>query len=178
MRSRSWPFLTVSPSRARISTTRPEASVTTGTVRATSGYTAPVTTNFDGASYCAAVATGYRSGWSTEKWVTSRPGTTVAGGGASAATLSFVPQPDTNRAANAAKTSCGDNLQNFFLRIFTSRTKRNLFAIPIGYTPTVRTDSVVLNCSQLFDRLPTRLRVGPCPNRRAEMDAMERSDLF
>ena len=47
MRNRSWPFCTVSPRRARISTTRPEASVTTGTVRAMSGFTVPVTTSCD-----------------------------------------------------------------------------------------------------------------------------------
>src|SRR5271155_4924958 len=112
MRRSSWPLLTVSPRRARISTTRPEANVTTGTVRVTSGYTDPVTTNFDGASYCAAVATGYRSGWSTEKCVTSRPGTTVAGGGASAAALFFAPQPDMNRVAitAAATTATGHSL--------------------------------------------------------------------
>src|ERR1700683_4750259 len=117
MRSSSWPFLTVSPRRARTSTTRPEASVTTGTVRATSGYTAPFTTNFDGASYCVAVATGYRSGWSTPKCDTSRPETTVAGGGASAATLSFVPQPPNSDAAAIAKMGRNKSLSVLLLRI-------------------------------------------------------------
>src|SRR5271155_4652750 len=117
MRRSSWPLLTVSPRRARISTTRPEANVTTGTVRETSGYTDPVTTNFDGASYCAAVATGYRSGWSTEKCVTSNPGTTVAGGGASAATLSFVPQPPDKKAARITTMDKGNNLSRLLLSI-------------------------------------------------------------
>src|SRR5208282_4265717 len=143
MRRSSWPCFTVSPRRARISTTRPEANVTTGTVRATSGYTAPFTTNFDGASYCAAVATGYRSGWSTEKCVTSRPGTTVVGGGASAATLFFSPHPEANKAVATAKVRRGHSLQISLLRIFASRTRLNPFANLVGYTPRVRTGYAV-----------------------------------
>src|SRR3984885_3203380 len=136
MRSRSWPFLTVSPRRARTSTTRPEARVTTGTVRETSGYTDPVTTNFDGASYCAAVATGYRSGWSTEKWVTSRPGTTVAEGGASAAALSFDWQPVIRRAA----TTSGHTFRMLHSCISASADNPTQILFPFSgeHTPRVR----------------------------------------
>ena len=44
----------------------------------------PVTTNSDGAWYRVAVTIGYCSGCSTAKSVTSTPGITLAGGGASA----------------------------------------------------------------------------------------------
>ena len=56
-----------------MSTTRPEASVITGTVREMSGSTVPVTSNSDGAWYWVAVTIGYCSGWSTAKLVTSTP---------------------------------------------------------------------------------------------------------
>ena len=41
--SNNWPFLTVSPRRAFISTTRPTANEITGTAREISGFTVPVT---------------------------------------------------------------------------------------------------------------------------------------
>ena len=71
-----------------MSTTRPEASVITGTVRAMSGSTTPVATSSDGASYRVAVTSGYCSGFGTEKRVTSTPGMTCWGGGASCAATS------------------------------------------------------------------------------------------
>ena len=43
MRISNWPLVTVSPSLAWISTTRPEASEITGTLRETSALTTPVT---------------------------------------------------------------------------------------------------------------------------------------
>ena len=55
---KSWPFLTASPSRARMSTMRPEASEITGTVREMSGNTVPVTDNCDGALYWTVVTIG------------------------------------------------------------------------------------------------------------------------
>src|ERR1035438_6562092 len=88
-RSKTWPFFTVSPRRARMSTMRPEASEITGTVRAMSGNTEPVTNNCDGAWYSVAVTIGYRSGCSTAKKETSTPETTLAGGGASASTFTL-----------------------------------------------------------------------------------------
>ena len=68
-----------------MSTMRPEASEITGTVRAMSGNTVPVTDNCDGAWNSAAVAIGYNSGCSTAKKEGSTPEITLAGGGASAA---------------------------------------------------------------------------------------------
>src|SRR5580704_17228320 len=88
-RSKSWPFLTVSPRRARMSTTRPEASEITGTFREMSGITVPVTNNCDGAWYSVAVTIGYRSGCSTAKKETSTPEITLAGGGASASAFTL-----------------------------------------------------------------------------------------
>ena len=64
-RIRSWPLLTVSPSRAWISTTRPEASEITGMLRETSGITEPVTFSSGAASYLPAVASGNLLGSST-----------------------------------------------------------------------------------------------------------------
>src|ERR1039457_1801565 len=72
-----------------MSTMRPEASEITGTVRAMSGKTEPVTNNCDGAWYSVAVSIGYRSGCSTAKKETSTPETTLAGGGASASALTL-----------------------------------------------------------------------------------------
>src|ERR1700678_2636480 len=68
-----------------MSTTRPEASEITGTVREMSGNTVPVTNICDGAWYSVAVAIGYSSGCSTAKNEGSSAGITLAGGGASAA---------------------------------------------------------------------------------------------
>src|SRR5271157_2078666 len=65
--------------------TRPEARETTGTLRETSGATIPVTTNSEVVDRETAAASGYCSGWSTANRLTSAPGTTLAGGGASAA---------------------------------------------------------------------------------------------
>ena len=53
--SRTWPFLTVSPRRASISTTRPVASEITGTVLEMSGVTVPVTLS-SGAAMCSTAA--------------------------------------------------------------------------------------------------------------------------
>src|ERR1700727_3478646 len=83
-----------------------------------SGSTVPLTTNCDGAWYSVAVAIGYCSGCSTAKFVTSTPATTLAWGGASAASLFFCPQPDRNRAATAAKPTKGHNLRKLLLCIF------------------------------------------------------------
>ena len=62
IRIKSCPLVTASPSFARISTTRPEASEMTGTFRETSGVTAPVTCNSGAASCLAALTTGNCSG--------------------------------------------------------------------------------------------------------------------
>ena len=61
-RTSSWPLVTVSPRRARTSTTRPEASEITGMLRDTSGLTAPVTCSSGAASRAPAVASGNCSG--------------------------------------------------------------------------------------------------------------------
>src|ERR1035438_319746 len=71
--------------------TRPEASETTGTLRATSGVTAPVTTNSEVVERLTAAASGNCSGWSTAKSVMSTSGVTLAGGGASAAWSARAP---------------------------------------------------------------------------------------
>src|ERR1700690_1792407 len=74
--------------------TRPDASEIAGTLRATSGFTVPVTTS-SGAADCAdAVATGNCSGCSTENMLTSKAVTTFAAGGASAVVFACtLPQP-------------------------------------------------------------------------------------
>src|ERR1035437_1625974 len=79
--NRSCPCFTSSPSRASISTTRPEASDGTGTCRDTSGVTTPVTFNSGEATYSPALARGNCSGWSTLKLLASMSGSTVAGCG-------------------------------------------------------------------------------------------------
>src|ERR1022692_4159941 len=68
-----------------MATTRPEASETTGTLRETSGVTVAVTTNSEVVGRAVAATSGNCSGWSTVKRVGSAAGTTLAGGGASAA---------------------------------------------------------------------------------------------
>src|ERR1700679_1604598 len=98
-RSKSWPFFTVSPRRARISTMRPEAREITGTFREMSGITVPVTNNCDGAWYSVAATNGYRSGCSTANKETSTPEITLAGGGASSASTLLLLQPLTARDA-------------------------------------------------------------------------------
>jgi|ERR1039458_6550826 hypothetical protein len=79
--NRSCPFFTSSPSRASISTTRPDASDGAGTCRDTSGLTTPVTFNSGEARYSPAVANGNRSGWATLKLPASMSGSTAAGRG-------------------------------------------------------------------------------------------------
>jgi hypothetical protein len=67
-----------------MSTTRPEASETTGTVRETSGLTTPVTVS-EGAATCSSAATsGNWSGRLTSKTLESARRSTRSGGGASA----------------------------------------------------------------------------------------------
>src|SRR5208282_4421598 len=70
------------------------ASETTGTLRETSGVTVPVTTNSEAVGCAVAAARGKCSGWSTVKRLRSTSGTTLAGGGTSAAasTCSLQPQ--------------------------------------------------------------------------------------
>src|SRR5271154_4649156 len=98
-RRRIWPFLTVSPRRARISTTRPVASEITGTVREISGLTDPVAMSFDVEMYAAAVASGNCSGWSTCTTLASCSCSTLVWGGASAlGSLLLSPQPNRNAA--------------------------------------------------------------------------------
>src|ERR1017187_8408229 len=75
--NRSCPSFTSYPSRASISTTRPEASDGTGACRDTSGPTTPVTFNSGAAEYSPAVASGNCSGWSTLKLPASMSGSTV-----------------------------------------------------------------------------------------------------
>src|SRR5208282_1412625 len=76
-----------------MATTRPEASETTGTLRETSGVTAPVTTNSEAVGCAVAAASGKCSGWSTVKRLRSTSGTTLAGGGAAAAASTGRLQP-------------------------------------------------------------------------------------
>jgi len=63
--SNNWPFLTVSPWRASISTTRPTAKEITGTALEMSGFTVPVTRSWGKAMCSVACANSNRSGWST-----------------------------------------------------------------------------------------------------------------
>src|SRR5215470_9616038 len=77
----SCPCLTLSPSRASISRTRPDANDGTGTCRDTSGLTTPVAFSSGAAMYSRAVASGKRSGWSTLKLSALISGWTVAGCG-------------------------------------------------------------------------------------------------
>src|SRR5208282_2410561 len=76
-----------------MATTRPEASETTGTLRETSGVTAPVTTNSEAVGCAVAAASGKCSGWSTVKRLRSTSGTTLAGGGDAAAASTGRLQP-------------------------------------------------------------------------------------
>src|SRR5579871_1043587 len=72
-------------------TTRPVASETTGTFRAMSGVTVPVTTNSDNAGRSVAIARGNCSGCSTPNKPGSAANTTFGDGGASAVgSLCFV----------------------------------------------------------------------------------------
>src|ERR1017187_961537 len=81
-------------------TTRPEASEITGTLREMSGFTVPVTTSSGAAVWDVAVATGNCSGCWTEKTVTSKAGTIVALGGASALVSARAPpQPSSSSSA-------------------------------------------------------------------------------
>src|ERR1035438_113175 len=100
-----------------MSTMRPEASEITGTVRAMSGKTVPVTNNCDGAWYSVAVTIGYNSGCSTAKKETSTPETTLAAGGASASafTLSLLQPLVTRDAAITVSIRPNTNLM-FFIR--------------------------------------------------------------
>src|ERR1700733_424593 len=76
-----------------IATTRPEASETTGTLRATSGVTVPVTTNSELEGRSTAVSSGNCSGRSTVNSAGSAPSMMFAGGGASAAGSACAVQP-------------------------------------------------------------------------------------
>src|ERR1035437_6188443 len=76
-----------------MATTRPEASETTGTLRETSGVTAPVTTNSETVGCAVAAASGNCSGWSIVKRLRSTSGTTLAGGGAAATASTGRLQP-------------------------------------------------------------------------------------
>src|SRR6266478_1231520 len=76
-----------------MATTRPEASETTGTLRETSGVTAPVTTSWEVVGCALAATNGNCSGWSTWKRLRSTSDTTSAGGGASAAASRRPLQP-------------------------------------------------------------------------------------
>src|ERR1017187_2014679 len=80
-------------------TTRPEASEITGTLRAMSGFTVPVTTNSGAVACAVAVATGNCSGCWTEKTLTSNPGTILAEGGASALVSARAP-PQPSRSSS------------------------------------------------------------------------------
>src|ERR1039457_1803453 len=80
-------------------TTRPEASEITGTLRAMSGFTVPVTTNSGAVAWAVAVATGNCSGCWTEKTLTSNPGTILAEGGASSLVSARAP-PQPSRSSS------------------------------------------------------------------------------
>jgi hypothetical protein len=142
-RSKSWPFFTASPRRARMSTMRPEASEITGTVRAMSGNTVPVTDNCDGAWYSVDVTIGYCSGCSTAKKETSTPETTLAGGGASASafTLSLL-QPLVARDAAIAISIRPNAKYLLFIRILAP-----LFCVPLFFK-----DTLQLMRTELFRR--------------------------
>src|ERR1039457_5710740 len=87
-----------------MATTRPEASETTGTLRATSGVTAPVTTNSEVVGRFTAAVSGNCSGSSTVNKLGSAPGTTLAGGGASAAGSACAVQPTSTSSAARERT--------------------------------------------------------------------------
>ena len=90
--SSNWPFFTLSSRRARISTTRPLASEMTGTSRAMSGKTEPVTFNLLGASIAARRYQGKLLGLiDRDTRPVSPVSTTCAGGTAPLAGLNFFP---------------------------------------------------------------------------------------
>src|ERR1035438_387351 len=76
-----------------MATTRPEASETTGTLRETSGVTAPVTMSSETVGWAVASTRGNCPGCSTANRFRSTSGTTLAGGGASAAASTCPLQP-------------------------------------------------------------------------------------
>src|ERR1700691_2869294 len=86
---RSCPFFTLSSRRVRISTTRPLASEMTGTSRAISGFTEPVTFNCAGASIRFAVINENCSGFSTVTMPALLVSVTFGGGAAPSAGLNF-----------------------------------------------------------------------------------------
>src|SRR5271154_7315550 len=105
----SWPFFTVSPSRALMLTTRPVAIEITGTVRKMSGATTPVTTSCEDALRATATDNGNCSVLSTLTTLASAAASTFAGGGASAAGsgLRSPPQPPSSRRAADRQTDFG-----------------------------------------------------------------------
>src|ERR1700691_1097998 len=86
---RSCPFFTLSSRRVRMSTTRPLASEITGTSRAISGFTDPVTFNRAGASIRLAATNENCSGFSTVTTPVLLVSVTFAGGAAPSAGLNF-----------------------------------------------------------------------------------------
>src|SRR5579864_1809518 len=87
-----------------MATTRPEASETTGTLRAISGVTVPVTTNSEFAGRSTPAARGNCSGCSTVNRAGSAPGTIFACGGASAAGSACAVQPTNGSNPNRERT--------------------------------------------------------------------------
>src|ERR1039458_272552 len=84
-------------------TTRPEASEITGTLRAMSGFTVPVTTNSGAVACAVAVTTGNCSGCWTEKTLTSNPGTILAEGGASSLVSARAPPQPSRSSSDGTK---------------------------------------------------------------------------
>src|ERR1017187_5757401 len=84
-------------------TTRPDASEITGTLREMSGFTVPVTTNSGAVAWDVAVATGNCSGCSTEKTLTSNPGTILAEGGAFALVSARAPPQPSRSSSDGTK---------------------------------------------------------------------------
>src|SRR5271157_1529191 len=116
-----------------MATTRPEASETTGTLRETSGVTAPVTTNSEVVGCAVASASGNCSGWSTVKRLGSAPGTMLAGGGASAAASTFPRLQPQRVSSKGMESKTGTNTQPLLFiseSLFATTNNRRLSNIP------------------------------------------------
>ena len=140
IRISSWPLVTVSPMRAWISTTRPEASEITGMFRDTSGLTDPVTVNSGASMRSPAVTSGNCSGWSTLTSPVSSSCSTAAGGGAVSLALAstLFPHPPRNRVkprqTNPVKTAGAAFAPHSVLHEFLRRQFR-FIGSPLGPLP-------------------------------------------
>jgi hypothetical protein len=145
-----------------MATMRPDANDTTGTFLEMSGVTAPVTTNSDDAGRAVAAASGNCSGWSTAKSVGSAPGTTLAGGGASAAAspCALSHPPRTSNAAMEMRSS--PILRPLF---FMSKTRSQALS-PLKETAVLLSPTAGTTEEQRQDRVEfLSAAPNPCPRR-------------